>query len=187
MKPNKLKKSSYLPASSLAPKNRPHSPREFENSRRQTHQIVAVDAALVGGQLEQAADDLLVPLVLLDPARHRRRIAPPQTLELTAEQAKSHQNPAEMARDPGKPSQIRPRITAAQSIETALPHLRVGAPSLVRVRARAQGRGGERARARSRTRARAEAEAEARRRGGGSGERKRLVSFVAAALLRCAC
>lgn len=32
-------------------------------------QIVAVDAALVGGQLEQAADDLLVPLVLLDPAR----------------------------------------------------------------------------------------------------------------------
>jgi len=39
-------------------------------------QIVAVDAALVGGQLEQAADDLLVPLVLLDPARHRRRIAP---------------------------------------------------------------------------------------------------------------
>lgn len=47
-------------------------------------QIVAVDAALVGGQLEQAADDLLVPLVLLDPARHRRRIAPPQTLRVGA-------------------------------------------------------------------------------------------------------
>lgn len=35
-------------------------------------QIVAVDAALVGGQLEQAAYDPLVLLVLLDPARHRR-------------------------------------------------------------------------------------------------------------------
>lgn len=31
-------------------------------------QVVAVDAALVGGQLEQAPYDPLVPLVLLDPA-----------------------------------------------------------------------------------------------------------------------
>jgi len=35
-------------------------------------QIVAVDAPLVGGQLEQAAYDPLVLLVLLHPARHRR-------------------------------------------------------------------------------------------------------------------
>lgn len=49
-------------------------------------QIVAVDAALVGGQLEQAPYDPLVPLVLFDPARHRRRIAPraPQTLRTGA-------------------------------------------------------------------------------------------------------
>ena len=39
-------------------------------------QIVAVDAPLVGGQLEQTAYDPLVLLVLLHPARHR----PPQTL-----------------------------------------------------------------------------------------------------------
>lgn len=39
-------------------------------------QIVAVDAPLVGGQLEQPAYDPLVPLVLLHPARHRRRRTP---------------------------------------------------------------------------------------------------------------
>lgn len=48
-------------------------------------QIVAVDAPLVGGQLEQPAYDPLVPLVLLEPARHRRPdprppLPPPQTL-----------------------------------------------------------------------------------------------------------
>lgn len=48
-------------------------------------QVVAVDAALVGGQLEQAPYDPLVPLVLLDPAPHRRRIAPRlQTLRTAA-------------------------------------------------------------------------------------------------------
>ena len=40
-------------------------------------QIVAVDAPLVGGQLEQPPYDPLVLLVLLHPARHR----PPQTRE----------------------------------------------------------------------------------------------------------
>ena len=35
-------------------------------------QIVAVDAPLIRGQLEQPAYDPLVPLVLLHPARHRR-------------------------------------------------------------------------------------------------------------------
>ena len=84
-----------------------------------------------------------MPLVLLDPARHRRRIAPPQTLELTAEQAKSHQNPAGMARDPGKPKPD-PAPNHRDPIEPALPHLRVGvgAPSLG-ARARAGPRGGE--------------------------------------------
>jgi hypothetical protein len=91
------KNSSYLLASSQAPKP-VHI--QQENSRREAHQIVTVDAALVGGQLEQAAKDLLVPLVLLDPARHRRRIGPPGSLKLAAEQAKSHKTPDGMARDP---------------------------------------------------------------------------------------
>jgi hypothetical protein len=119
------KNSSYLPASSVT--NKP------VHIQQHTHQIIAVDAALVGGQLQQAADDLLVPLVLLDPARHHHRITPPRTLELTAEQAKSHQNPAEMVRDPASPA--RSASESPQPNRTR-PHLRVGARSSVRERAR---------------------------------------------------
>lgn len=40
-------------------------------------QAVAVDAPAVAGELEQAPDDLLVPLILLHPAPHRMADADP--------------------------------------------------------------------------------------------------------------
>lgn len=70
-------------------------------------QVVAVDAALVGGQLEQAPYDPLVPLVLLDPAPHRRRIAPRlQTLRTGAPSLLGARG--ERARDPAR-ARARPR------------------------------------------------------------------------------
>lgn len=112
-------------------------------------QIVAVDAPLVGGQLEQPAYDPLVPLVLLHPARHRRRRT------LTREKKKHHPKksptkPPEWPEIRRNPGQIRPPTTTDQP--TRSPHPREPSSARARDPARAkEGRG----------------EAEPRRRGGG--------------------